>query len=65
MSSNFPGFPPDPRYGVNAVLGTSGKPAQSVGDEGDLATDPDDPQGSALYIKSTSGWKFIATGVEV
>lgn len=60
-----PAYPPDPRYGVNAVLGTSGLPAQNVGEDGDLAVDPNDTDGAALYIKSVNGWLFVATGVEV
>jgi len=54
--------PPDPRYGLSAVIGTSGQPSESNGNDGDLATDPDTGD---LYIKTTTGWLFIATGAEV
>jgi hypothetical protein len=59
MNANFP---PDARYGLNANIGTSGQPAENAGSEGDLATDPETGD---LYIKTTEGWKFIATGTEV
>jgi len=55
-------YPPDPRYGVNAVLGTVGQPPQNVGADGDLAVDPDE---GSLYIKSVDGWLFLGTGTEV
>lgn len=57
-------FPPDPAGGLHSLLGTTGQPAQSVGTDGDLATDPNDIEGPALYIKGRNGWKFLGTGTE-
>ncbi len=59
MNANYP---PDPRYGLNAVIGTSGQPAENTGSDGDLATDPETGD---VYIKTTTGWLFVATGAEV
>lgn len=54
-------FPPNPRYGVGAIILTSGLPANDIGNDGWLASDPTT---GALYVKANGSWKFIATGTE-
>lgn len=53
-------FPPDPRYGISSLLSTSGQPANNIGSDGDLASDPN--TGDA-YIKANGVWLFLVPTV--